>query len=54
MLPSTPHVEGTFLGGEGLLANKQSGGLYIDCSTIDPVASKVAAGSFPSFLLELL
>jgi 3-hydroxyisobutyrate dehydrogenase-like beta-hydroxyacid dehydrogenase len=41
MLPSTPHVEGTFLGANGLLAHAQRGGMYIDCSTIDPVASKV-------------
>jgi len=41
MLPSTPHVEGTYLGADGMLEHAQSGGLYIDCSTIDPVASKV-------------
>lgn len=41
MLPSTPHVESTILGQPtGLLANNSGKALYIDCSTIDPVASK--------------
>lgn len=46
MLPSTPHVEGTFLDAPGgLLANmKRPGVNYIDCSTIDPVASKALHG----------
>jgi len=47
MLPSTPHVEGTYLGADGMLENAQSGGLYIDCSTIDPVASKVRECACP-------
>ena len=36
------------MGPDGLLANKTTaGGLFIDCSTIDPVASKVGFLSFP-------
>lgn len=46
MLPSTPNVESAFKGPEGLLANRRTceGGLFIDCSTIDPVASKALHG----------
>ena len=45
MLPSTPHVESTFNDAGGLLPTASASGgdssrLFIDCSTIDPVASK--------------
>jgi 3-hydroxyisobutyrate dehydrogenase-like beta-hydroxyacid dehydrogenase len=50
MLPSTPHVEGTFNDvAHGLLANGLKGSLYIDCSTIDPNASKALHGPPPRF-----
>ena len=46
MLPSTPHVEATFLGTpNGILANAKHGGLFIDCSTIDPNNSKALHGA---------
>ena len=40
MLPATAHVAGTLLGPTGVLANGTKGSLIIDCSTIDPVASR--------------
>ena len=45
MLPSTSHVESTFMDPNGILptaiaAGGDSSRIFIDCSTIDPVASK--------------
>ena len=51
MLPSTPHVEGTYKDAGGLLPTAAASGgsddsrLFIDCSTIDPVASKALHGA---------
>jgi 3-hydroxyisobutyrate dehydrogenase len=50
MLPATQHVSGVLKGPQGIFANAKPNTLIIDCSTIDPVASKelnaeaVAAG----------
>ena len=44
MLPASRHVEGLYLGANGLLANASPKTLLIDCSTISPkVAQAVAA-----------
>ena len=44
MLPAGRHVEGLYLGDEGVAPHLASGTLVIDCSTIDPGTSrKVAA-----------
>ncbi len=40
MLPATQHVEGTLRGNNGVFANAKKGSIIIDCSTIDPIASK--------------
>ena len=40
MLPATAHVAGVLQGPDGVFANGSKGSLIIDCSTIDPVASK--------------
>jgi 3-hydroxyisobutyrate dehydrogenase len=40
MLPSSPHVEGLYLGAQGLLAHAEAGTLFIDCSTIAPDSAK--------------
>ncbi|HLT99994.1 MAG TPA: 3-hydroxyisobutyrate dehydrogenase [Burkholderiaceae bacterium] len=46
MLPASRHVEGLYLGEEGLLAALPSGTLVIECSTISPEsARKVAAAA---------
>lgn len=52
MLPASRHVEGLYLGGDGLLARIPDGALVIDCSTIAPasarkVAEAAAARSLP-------
>ena len=46
MLPASRHVEGLYLGDDGLLAQIADGALVIDCSTIAPAsAQKVAAAA---------
>jgi 3-hydroxyisobutyrate dehydrogenase-like beta-hydroxyacid dehydrogenase len=40
MLPATQHVSGVLKGPQGIFANAKPNTLIIDCSTIDPVASK--------------
>lgn len=40
MLPATQHVAGVLKGPDGVFANAKPNTLIIDCSTIDPVASK--------------
>ncbi|HYG06117.1 MAG TPA: 3-hydroxyisobutyrate dehydrogenase [Stenotrophomonas sp.] len=43
MLPASRHVEGLYLGDDGILARIPAGALVIDCSTIAPaIARKVA------------
>jgi len=43
MLPASKHVEGLYLGDQGLLASIEPGTLVIDCSTIAPAASRKVA-----------
>ncbi|MEN4902603.1 3-hydroxyisobutyrate dehydrogenase [Luteimonas sp. TWI1437] len=46
MLPASRHVEGLYLGDDGLMATLPDGALVIDCSTIAPAsAQKVAAAA---------
>ena len=46
MLPAGRHVEGLYLGDDGVLANARPGTLLVDCSTIDPgTARKVATAA---------
>ncbi|WP_434026016.1 3-hydroxyisobutyrate dehydrogenase [[Pseudomonas] boreopolis] len=46
MLPASRHVEGLYLGDDGILAGIPAGALVIDCSTIAPAtARKVAAAA---------
>jgi len=40
MVPATQHVSGLLRGPDGMFANAKKGSLFIDCSTIDPIASK--------------
>lgn len=40
MLPATKHVSETLRGPNGVFANAPKGALIIDCSTIDPVATR--------------
>ena len=51
MLPASKHVEGIYLGSDGLLAKIPSKALIIDCSTIAAdSARKVAAAASLCFL----
>jgi 3-hydroxyisobutyrate dehydrogenase len=43
MLPASRHVEGLYLGEQGLLASIPSGALLIDCSTIAPATARKLA-----------
>ncbi|KJV30037.1 3-hydroxyisobutyrate dehydrogenase [Luteibacter yeojuensis] len=40
MLPASRHVEGLYLGADGILARIPEGALVIDCSTIAPAVAK--------------
>lgn len=40
MLPASRHVEGLYLGEQGILASIEDGALIIDCSTIAPETSR--------------
>jgi 3-hydroxyisobutyrate dehydrogenase len=40
MLPSSPHVEGLYLGAAGLLAQAKPGTLFLECSTIAPQSAR--------------
>lgn len=43
MLPASRHVEGLYLGDDGVLATIPAGALVIDCSTIAPVSARKVA-----------
>lgn len=43
MLPASRHVEGLYLGEQGLLARLADGALVIDCSTIAPASARKVA-----------
>ncbi|MDO4682411.1 MAG: 3-hydroxyisobutyrate dehydrogenase [Lautropia sp.] len=43
MLPASRHVEGLYLGEQGLLARLAEGALVIDCSTIAPASARKVA-----------
>jgi 3-hydroxyisobutyrate dehydrogenase len=43
MLPASRHVEGLYLGGQGLLSHIAAGALLIDCSTIAPASAQKVA-----------
>ena len=45
MLPAGRHVEGLYLGEDGVLAHCSPGTLLIDCSTIDPGTSRKVASA---------
>ena len=45
MLPASRHVEGLYLGENGLLGKIPAGTLVIDCSTIAPASARKVAGA---------
>lgn len=54
MLPASAHVEGLFLGAEGLLQHIAAGSLIIDCSTISPESSRRVAAAATQRGLRML
>ncbi len=54
MLPASRHVEGVFLGEDGLLADIPGGALVIDCSTIAPASARKVAEAAAARGLQML
>ena len=54
MLPASRHVEGLFLGEQGLLAALPAGTLVIDCSTIAPASAKAVASAATARELQMI
>ena len=45
MLPNSPQVKEVMLGADGVAAHMKAGATFIDCSSINPVASKEIAAA---------
>jgi 3-hydroxyisobutyrate dehydrogenase len=54
MLPASRHVEGLYLGEEGILARIPTGALVIDCSTIAPASARKVAAAAAARGLQML
>jgi len=54
MLPATKHVESILNGPKGVFATLRKGSIVIDCSTIDPIASKKLAQTAFSIGINML
>ncbi|WP_349985810.1 3-hydroxyisobutyrate dehydrogenase [Stenotrophomonas sp. WHRI 8082] len=54
MLPASRHVEGVYLGDDGLLADIPGGALVIDCSTIAPATARKVAEAAAARGLQML
>ena len=54
MLPASRHVEGVYLGEDGLLADIPGGALIIDCSTIAPATARKVAEAAAARGLQML
>ncbi len=54
MLPASRHVEGLYLGGDGLLGAIADGALVIDCSTIAPASARKVAEAAAARGLEMI
>ena len=54
MLPASRHVEGLYLGDDGLLAKIPAGALVIDCSTIAPATARKVAEAAAARGLQML
>ena len=49
MLPDTPDVEAVLFGPEGVAAGLEAGKLVVDCSSIDPIATRAFAAKIAGF-----
>jgi len=54
MLPASRHVEGLYLGDNGILAQIPAGALVIDCSTIAPATARKVADAAAARGLQML
>ncbi|HEY0332449.1 MAG TPA: 3-hydroxyisobutyrate dehydrogenase [Stenotrophomonas sp.] len=54
MLPASRHVEGLYLGDDGILAKILAGALVIDCSTIAPASARKVADAAAARGLQML
>lgn len=54
MLPNSPHVKAVMLGEDGVAAHMKSGQVFIDMSSINPVASKEIATELAKRGVEML
>ena len=54
MLPNSPHVKAVMLGEDGVSAHMKSGQVFIDMSSINPVASKEIAAELAKRGVEML
>jgi len=54
MLPASRHVEGVYLGEDGILADIPGGALLIDCSTIAPAMARKVAEAAAARGLQML
>jgi len=54
MLPASRHVEGLYLGDNGILAQIPAGALVIDCSTIAPATARKVAEAAAARGLQML
>ncbi len=54
MLPNSPHVKAVMLGAEGVASYMQPGKVFIDMSSINPVASKEIAAELAKKNIEML
>lgn len=54
MLPNSPHVKAVILGENGVIASMKAGQIFIDMSSINPVASKEIASALAEKGVEML
>jgi len=54
MLPNSPHVKAVMLGENGVIASMKAGQIFIDMSSINPVASKEIAAALAEKGVEML
>ena len=54
MLPNSPQVKAVMLGEDGVAAHMKPGSVYIDMSSINPVASKEIAAALAEKQIEML
>lgn len=54
MLPNSPHVKAVMLGENGVIASMKAGQIFIDMSSINPVASKEIASALAEKGVEML